>query len=88
MPEIRFALVLPTLAVVSILLWAICMFRINRRIVQVMVFWLAYACLLWYIFSCGLYRPGDVLNIYYGACDECVCLGRITLQDVFESLGV
>lgn len=40
------------------------------------------------IFSCGLYRSGDVLNIYYGACDECVCLGRITLQDVFESLGV
>ena len=53
MPEIRFALVLPTLAVVSVLLWAICMFRINRRIVQVMVFWLSYASLLWYIFSCG-----------------------------------
>ena len=53
MPEIHFALVLPALAVVRILLWAICMFRINRRIVQAMVFWLAYACLLWYIFSCG-----------------------------------
>lgn len=40
------------------------------------------------VFSCGLYRRGDTLYIYYGACDESVCLGEITLQDVYRNLGV
>ncbi len=40
------------------------------------------------IFSCGALVDGDTVSIYYGACDECVCLGRLSVQDIFKELGV
>ncbi|HHH75977.1 MAG TPA: glycosidase, partial [Phycisphaerae bacterium] len=37
------------------------------------------------IFSCGvLLDDNNVLNIYYGASDSCICLGQAHLDDILS----
>ncbi len=38
------------------------------------------------IFSCGAIVEGDKVNIYYGACDESICLATLNLSDILHSL--
>jgi len=43
------------------------------------------------VFSCGALLNGDVLDVYYGASDSCICRGSAPLRDIvrtcFESNG-
>ncbi len=40
------------------------------------------------VFACGLIREGDRLDIYYGASDDSVCMASITIQEIWDLLGV
>jgi len=40
------------------------------------------------VFSCGLLYEDNMLRIYYGAADTCVCYADIPLEDVLENLSV
>ena len=36
------------------------------------------------VFSCGAILEKDVVKLYYGASDSCICLGEATLEDVLK----
>ena len=38
------------------------------------------------IFSCGATVDGDSVHIYYGACDECICLATLSVKEILNSL--
>lgn len=38
------------------------------------------------VFSCGLLEEEGVLKVYYGACDDSVCLAQIAVNDVLDLL--
>lgn len=40
------------------------------------------------VFSCGLIKDREKLNIYYGAADDSVCLATTTVQEILETLGL
>lgn len=40
------------------------------------------------VFSCGLIREGDRLDIYYGASDDSVCMASVSIADIWKLLGV
>lgn len=38
------------------------------------------------VFGCGLLQEGDELKLYYGACDESICLASFSLEEILHSL--
>jgi predicted GH43/DUF377 family glycosyl hydrolase len=38
------------------------------------------------IFSCGALVDGDELSIYYGSCDESICLAKMSINEILESM--
>jgi len=40
------------------------------------------------VFSCGLLYEDNMLKVYYGAADTCVCYAELPLEDVLENLGL
>lgn len=36
------------------------------------------------VFSCGALLDGDVLRLYYGASDSCICLGTCSLEELVD----
>lgn len=40
------------------------------------------------VFSCGLIKNGEKLNIYYGASDDSVCLASTMVSEILHDLGV
>ena len=39
------------------------------------------------VFTCGLTQDNNILNIYYGACDQSIALCQITMDEIIENLG-
>ncbi len=39
------------------------------------------------IFTCGVYAEGDLVRIYYGACDEVTCVADLSLASILQGLG-
>jgi len=40
------------------------------------------------VFSCGHVRRGELIRVYYGAGDDCVCAADTTLGEIYAALGV
>ena len=40
------------------------------------------------VFTCGCVFDGETVSIYYGAADDKICRGDISLKDLFTHLGV
>ena len=40
------------------------------------------------VFTCGLVKEAETLNIYYGVCDQCVAVANISLQEVWDNMEV
>ena len=38
------------------------------------------------VFTCGLVKDGQNLNIYYGVCDQSVAVATVSLKEVFENM--
>ena len=40
------------------------------------------------VFTCGLTRTGDCLNIYYGVCDKCVAVAFMPISEIWENMEI
>ena len=38
------------------------------------------------VFTCGALVKGDIVTIYYGAADECICAAQIGLSEIMDSM--